>query len=324
MPTGRELSNGHTSFTPIPNTNPVQYSQPTYTAKLLSHTLAANKDILSKLSITEKPKLPFPVRDNISLAALLEMGIDDADRAWPIFQVFWREITAANSSITDKKIGQRPPVLMCLDNMAHVMVNSKYQILNEAGKLAPVHAHDLVLVKHFFDHISGKAELANGGMFLAATSASDAPKSDAMDVGIAIAETRQTVASNDLTQKAVPYSTPYSTLQALSPDKDPNPAALSNFWSPFKAIDTRVLDSLKSVDVIRVEGLNHKEATSMMRYWTRSGMSRGAVLPWVVDEARALSGGAVIGQLHQAVVSFLQRETVKVEGETGGGKIRVH
>jgi small subunit ribosomal protein S29 len=291
----------------------------------LKQTLAANKAVLSKLSITEKPKLPFPVRDNISLAALLEMGTDDPDRAWPIFQVFWREITRSNSSVDIANAGQRPPILMCLDNMAHVMANSKYQILNEAGGLTSVHAHDLTLVKHFLVRLSGKTQLPNGGMVLAATSASDAPKSEAMEVGIAMAETRQNINRNIKNPEAVPYSTPYTSLQKHSPDRDPNPMALSNFWSPFKPIDTRVLDIFSNdVGVVRLKGISHEEATNMMRYWTRSGMNRGTVLPWAVDEAAALSGGAVVGQLEQAVIRFLQREPAEVEGEAGGKKIRVH
>ena len=97
----------------------------------------------------------------------------------------------ATENANVKAAGDRPPVLMCMDNVAHVMLDSKYQILNEAGKLTSVHSHDLALVKHFHDLLSGAASLPNGGTVLAATSASDAPKSEAMDVGIAVAETRQ-------------------------------------------------------------------------------------------------------------------------------------
>ena len=53
-------------------------------------------------------------------------------------------------------------------------------------------------------------------------------------------------------------------------------------------------------------------------------MNRGTVLPWIVQEARALSGGAVVGELEQTVVRFLQRESIKVDDEPGGGRIRVH
>jgi small subunit ribosomal protein S29 len=254
------------------------------------------------------------------------MGVNDPDRAWPIFQVFWREITKENSTINVENAGRRPPVLMCLDNMAHVMQNSKYQILNEAGKLTPIHAHDLVLVKHFFNQLSGASSLPNGGMVLAATSASDAPNSEAMDVGIAMAETRQNIAS-DVAQsrkQTTPYSTPYTSLQKLSPDKDPDPTALSNFWSPFRQIDTRVLDVFKDIEVVRLSGMDYDEAASLMQYWTRSGMYRGTVSPEIVEEARGLSGGGVVGQLELAVVGFLQRERGVVEGEAGGKKGRIH
>jgi small subunit ribosomal protein S29 len=281
--------------------------------------------VLEKITFTEKPKLPFPIKDDVTLAGLLEMGQNDQERAWPIFQVFWKELTKANSSIDGKALGERPPVLLCLDNMAHVMVNSKYQVLNEAGKLSPVHALDLAIVKHFFDLISGTTSLPNGGMILAATSASDAPRSEAMEVGIAIAETKQ----NSDSPTPTPYTSPYTKIQKLSPTRDANPAALSNFWSPFKPIDTRVLSTFTtapagSPEIVRLQGLSQQESVSLMKYWTRSGMNMGSVLPWTVQEVRALSGGAVVGQLEQTVVRFLQRQGKAVENEAGGKKIRVH
>ena len=220
--------------------------------------------------------------------------------------------------------------MMCLDNMAHVMLESKYQVLNSAGKLVNVHAHDLALVKYFLAHLSGTSTLPNGGMILAATSASDAPKAEAMDVGIAIAETAQNLARDPTNPQKSPYTSAYMRLQALSPTRDADPTALSNFWSPFSPIDTRVLDIFRpsnfssGVEIVRLTGLSSHEATQLMKYWTRSGMNRGTVLPWTVQEARALSGGAVVGELEQSVVRFLQREGKKVDDEPGGGRIRVH
>lgn len=340
LPEARELSNSHTAFAPIPTTShPTLYSQPTYTASLLKATLTANKSILDKLTLSEKPKLPFPIKDNATLSDLLTLGQNDPDRAWPIFQVFWREITRANSEIDVKKVGERPPVMMCLDNMAHVMLESKYAVLDAQGEMVPVHSHDLALVKHFLDHLSGVSTLGNGGVILAATSASDAPKAEAMDVGLAIAETRQNIAREVRDPAAnVPYETTYTRLQRLSPTRDADPMALSNFWSPFSVIDQRVLDVFNpkpssssspskpdsDLEIVRLSGLSSKESTTLMKYWTRSGMNRGTVLPWIVQEARALSGGAVVGELEQTVVRFLQRESIKVDDEPGGGRIRVH
>lgn len=221
---------------------------------------------------------------------------------------------------------------MCMDNIAHVMLQSKYQVLNAQGKMTTVHSHDLALVKHFLDYLSGAQTLPNGGVVIAATSGSDAPTAEAMDVGIAVAETRQNLAekenSGKMKMKKVPYETAYTRLQALSPTRSSDPTALSNFWSPFAAIDTRVLSVFDSpennLEIVRLTGLSSHEAAELMKYWTRSGMSRGTVLPWTVREASALSGGSVVGGLEQVVVRFLVRERVAVEGEAGGKKIRVH
>jgi small subunit ribosomal protein S29 len=270
--------------------------------------------------VLEKPKLPFPVKDNISLAGLLELGQNDPDRAWPVFQVFWKELTANE--------GKRPPVMMCLDNLTHVTLKSKYQVLDQAGKLTQVHAHDLALIQHFLSHLSGATSLPNGGVVLAATSASDAPRSDAMDVGIAVAETRQNISRNPDSKTSTPYKTAYTELQKLSPTCSTDPTALSNFWSPFQPIDQRVVSLFtqpsSNLEIVRLPGLSQPEATALMKYWTLSGMHRGCVLPWTVQEARALSGGAVVGELEMQAVRFLQRELVGVENEPGGGRIRVH
>ncbi|KIV99160.1 uncharacterized protein PV09_09115 [Verruconis gallopava] len=321
LPDGRELASSHTAFSPIHGTSPVQYAQPAYTSKLLKQILDANEKVLQKLFISEKPKFHLPIKEGMSLAGLLELGMNDQDRAWAVFQVFWRELTKTNSSI-NAAAGERPPVLLCLDNMSHVMTESQYKVLNDAGKLTSVHAHDLALVNHFAQHLSGAAQFPNGGMVLAATSASDGAKADAMCVGISIAETRQALTSGTpIPPEAISN---YSKLQSLSPDKNPDPLALSNFHSPFVPIDERVLYTLDKADVIRLAGLNHADSTTLMKYWAKSGMYRGSVLPWNVDEARALSGGAIVGELEKKVVRYLQREPMVLEGETGGKKIRVH
>jgi small subunit ribosomal protein S29 len=105
--------------------------------------------------------------------------------AWPIFQAFWAEITAAG----------RPPVLMCLDSLSFVMQDSLYR----APDYSLIHSHDLAIVDHFMTYLSGSAPLPNGGAIIAATNRSHAPVSKSLNLALQQAEDRR--AGRDITQK---------------------------------------------------------------------------------------------------------------------------
>jgi len=187
--TGQELTSANTAYSPIPDTTPTTYSQPTYIANLLGQIHKANESLLSKFEIQIDHKdLPIPLQSNISLARLAELGSRDPDIAWPIFQAFWAEITSPGL----------PPILFSLDGLGHVMKYSAYRSPN----YELIHAHDLALVKLFADHLSGKRTLPNGGAIVAATTKSNNPVSPTIELSILQALQRR--AEMEVT-KADPY-----------------------------------------------------------------------------------------------------------------------
>ncbi|CZR50997.1 related to ribosomal protein [Phialocephala subalpina] len=174
IPEAQEVTNAMNDYAPIQGTTPTLWSQPTYTANWLGQIGKANNAVLQDLQLSMEHNLPIPIQSNISLARLCELGARDPDVAWPIFLAFWAEITARG----------RPPVLMCLDSLSHVLQNSLYR----APDYSQIHAHDLAIIRHFVDHLSGKAKLPNGGAVIAATSRSHAPISKSLELVIANAE----------------------------------------------------------------------------------------------------------------------------------------
>jgi hypothetical protein len=142
-----------------------------YTGNWLSQILKANNKILQSLEMDpKKHNLPIPLQEKITLARLCELGAREPDISWPIFQALWSEITAEG----------RPPVLMTLDGLSHIMQNSQYR----TADFKEIHAHDLAIVNHFTEYLGGKKSFPNGGAVIAATSRSHAPISKSMDLMI--------------------------------------------------------------------------------------------------------------------------------------------
>ena len=309
IPEGRDVTVGHTDYVPLPNTNPTQYVQPVYVANMLRQIVKANRPVLSSMRLLHEHELPIPVHSSFGLDRFAELGASDPEIAWSVFQALWKELTSpsqegrkpqeptpdalteleatANSnksskksksspSVPSKDAFRRPPILMTIDNVSHLMTTSHYNIVDESGNLQPIHAHDLSIVKHFIDYLSGARTLPNGGMVLTATSRSEHAKSDALDVAIAMAEARQ-----------------------IKPGARLNPI---DFWDPYKKIDQRSLESLKTVDVTKLTGLSKENARTIMEYWANSGMVRDRVVDTLVAEKWTLSGGGIIGELEKAVV----------------------
>jgi small subunit ribosomal protein S29 len=257
----------------------VQYTQKSYTANLLLQIVKANKAVLSRLQISQKHNLPIPIQANISLDRFAMLGADNPDIAWPVFQALWKELT---SPTTEKH--RRPPILFAIDNISHILTESHYTLVDVAGQISRIHAHDFVQIKHFLDYFSGQQALPNGGIVIAATSASSAPKSPALDVSIAIAEARQK-------QGILP-----SDIDA------PKQVRIEQFWSPYKTIDQRSLDVLKNFELMKLEGLTKEEAKTIIEYWATSGMVRRRVEEGFVCEKWTLAGNGVVGELEKAVV----------------------
>lgn len=304
---GRELAVGHTAYAQIPNTAPIQYSQPAYTANLLSQFLKANKPLLSTLKLTSKPDFNFPLAQGTTLATLAEAGANDEDRAWPIFQHIWREL----------QVPGRPPVLYCIDNISHIMGDSKYTALNEEERLRPIHAHDFVQVNHFIDHLSGERELANGGMVLAATSLSEHVKSAALDTVIKAAEARQ---ENERETRVSNYYDPYQkldmrALKALTSDfESSTPSSTSaapvaaqtpeavDATATSEPMETTAVATHKGVNelgVIRLKGITKAEAKTILEYWATSGMVRQQIEEKFVADQWTIAGGGVFKELER-------------------------
>lgn len=169
--------------------------------------------------------------------------------------------------------------MLAIDGLSHIMRNSEYL----SADVKPIHAHDLTLIRHFVDHLSGAKPLPNGGIVLAATSQSNAPTSPALDYCVQVAEAMQS-----------------------HPDNIPH-------WNPYKNVDQRAMDVLKDLlvpgsggakglDVIRVGGLSKQEARSIMEYYAESGMLRAKVDDGFVSEKWSLAGMGNIGELERVSV----------------------
>ncbi|KAF2196236.1 hypothetical protein GQ43DRAFT_485120 [Delitschia confertaspora ATCC 74209] len=258
LPDAKDIVLGHTEYAPLPGSTPTQYYQETYTATLLSQIAKANSEILSKIQVTSKPALPIPTPPKLNLLKLAELGAANPEASWPVFVALWKELTLPG----------RPPIMMAIDNLAHVMRNSEY--LSADAK--PVHAHDLTIVRHFVDHLSGTKTLPNGGIILAAETKSNSPACPALDYSIQLAEARQ------LGREVLPE------------------------WNPYKVVDMRVMECLRNMEVLRSNGLSKEEARAIMEYYAASGMLRAKVDAPFVSERWTLAGQGNIGELERASV----------------------
>lgn len=259
LPDAKELVIGHTEYAPLPGSNPTQYTQNMYTANLLSQIAKANAAVLSELRLTTKPNLPITVPPNATLEKLAGLGATNPEYSWPIFRALWDELMQPN----------RPPIVFAIDGLGHIMRNSTYM----SADIKPIHAHDLTIVRHFVDHLSGTATLPNGGIILAAITGSNNPSSPALDFSLQVAEARA---------KGSGLPT----------------------WNPHKPADQRSLDSLKNVDVLRLNGLSKEEARTIMEYYAASGMLRRTVDNSFVSDQWTLSGGGNVGELERGAVKL--------------------
>ena len=218
----------------------------------------ANNAILSRLELSQSHSLPIPVQSNVSLLRLAELGANDADIAWPVFVALWTELSAPST-----ETAPRPPLMIGIDGIAHLMRPSQYR----AADYSVIHAHDLALVQLLMRYMSGEADLANGGAVIAATSASNNPSGPSFS----------------------------SELAAL--DSGPGQGQLRSSPAP----DARVTDCLRRARVLRLEGLSRAEAKALLEYYAASGMLRERVDRTSVAERWTLAGGGVVGEIERAV-----------------------
>lgn len=243
----------------------MQYVQKTYMANLLSQIARANAPVLSTLQLSQKHTLPIPLQSNISLDRLADLGARDPDIAWPIFQALWTELTTSSTETPP-----RPPILLALDGLGHAMTSTKYR----DPDFNPIHAHDLAIIKHFMDHLSGTRTLPNGGMIIAAASQSSNPANLSLALALSQLEAR---AAGD----------------AEVPQRN-----------PFQSYDERVFKSLEGVTAQRLRGLTKEEARGLMDYYAKSGILRQTVTEALVTEKWMLAGGGIVGELERAAVKM--------------------
>jgi small subunit ribosomal protein S29 len=246
-----------TDYSPIANTTPTLYSQNTYTATWLGQIAKANQKILSNLELAHHHTLPIPLQSNISLSRLAELGARDPDIAWPIFRAFWKEITSPG----------RPSILLTLDGLHHIMKPSAYR----SPDFELIHAHDLAIVNHFVDYLSGSKTLPNGGAVLVATTKSNSPLSYATTLAIKQQEERQE--GKEVTK-----------------------------MDPWTKIDMRAYESLQHAKVMRLSGLSKAEARGLMEYWAASGVLRQRVDEKTVTEKWALAGNGIVGEIERGAL----------------------
>ncbi|KAF2649591.1 hypothetical protein K491DRAFT_697972 [Lophiostoma macrostomum CBS 122681] len=263
LPEAKDLVNGHTDYAPLPGSRPAQYTQDTYTASLLSQMVAANSALFAATRVVTKPTLPVPLPATATLKQLAELGIASPEASWPVFVALWAELTHPG----------RPPVMLTLDGLSHIMRESDYL----SADVKPIHSHDLTLVRHFVDHLSGKVPLPNGGIVLAATSTSNAPSSPALDFSVLLAKARA--------RNAHPSHTPT--------------------WNPYRVVDQRAMECLANVDTLNVSGLSKEEARTIMEYYAQSGLLRAKVDEKLVAEKWSLAGMGNVGELERTSIRLV-------------------
>ncbi|KAM0332399.1 hypothetical protein ACHAQA_002679 [Verticillium albo-atrum] len=256
----QDLTNAHTEYSPVAKTSPVEFTQPVYCFSLLQTILKANREVLSQFKASKNYShlqlLHLPEDPNL---ADLISAAKEPDYAWPVLKALWYELTA---------VPGRPPVLLGLDGLSHIMKISDYR--DPAFNL--VHSHDLSLVRLFTDALAGKTPFANGGAVIAATSRSNAPRSPSMDLALARSVARAA-------GKPLPAADPYR-----------------------RDYDARVHEALDKVDVFHVDAVSKTEARAVMEYWAASGMLRSLVNERTVTEKWTLGGQGVIGEIERAAL----------------------
>ncbi|KAF7544442.1 hypothetical protein G7046_g9788 [Stylonectria norvegica] len=176
IPEGQDLTNGNTEYSPIPDTEPMQFSQPVYCLKLISNLYRANRVALEKLQLQNDWSKFSNLKQGASVADLA-LSAKEAEHAWPILKALWTELTLPG----------RPPVLFALDGLSHINKISEYR----DPTFNQVHSHELTLVSMFVDALSGKTPLPNGGAVLAATSANNSQRHPSQELVLSQIEAGQ-------------------------------------------------------------------------------------------------------------------------------------
>lgn len=279
FPEAQDLTDAQTAYEPIKSADRTVYIQPHYAAKLLANIARANNRLLSTLRLSKQHQLPIPVQPNMSLSRFAELGAQDTNLAWPIWQAFWAEITTPSpENATDGF--QRPPVFVGMDGVDQAMRMSAYL----DPEVSHIHAHDLALVRNFMDLLSGKISLPNGGTVLAATCESNRAAAPTLD--------------HCLKEK---HAQQYNARLRSAGVPEQNPLPMPR-WDLYAAKDARIEATMKDVRTLKLEGLSKDEARGIMEYYAQSGILRGTVTEGLVSEKWTLAGSGNIGELEKGAV----------------------
>lgn len=262
----QEITYAHTEYAPLADSNPLQYTQDTYTANLLRQLLKVNTSFLEKTPVVTKLDLPFELPAKATLKQLVEYGMVNTEAAWPVFTALWQELNQPG----------RPPILFAIDGLSHIMRHSEYL----SADVKKIHSFDLTLVKLWIDHVSGKKTFANGGIVLGVTSQSNKPASPALDHFVKVAEALQSQPDN------VPQWNAYANMDLRVAD------ALKGLADPKQ----------KDLDVLRLNGLSKPDARAIIEYYALSGILRHTVNEGFVAEKWSLAGMGNVGELERASV----------------------
>lgn len=289
----QDFVNNNHAYGPVPpskDTSEQLYSQPSLTAKMLSRMARANGDVLSKLKVSHDHSTSnVQISQDMSLKDLALQGASDVRHAWSIWQALWKELT----SPLDNDI-RPPPILFAVDGIDHWMCPSQYR----ASDYSVIHAHQFLLVRQFLSLLFSRTQaLPNGGIIVAATTASNSPSTPTFDL---LLEQLEVQASRIAAREAPD--------QPETSDLERDVAQTISRPNPFHTPDQRVLNLFDGEDVSvpepivkRLHGLSKAESKGLLNYFARSGIIQTSVpvRDIQVAEAWTLSGGGVIGQLER-------------------------
>lgn len=295
------ITDGSTDYRPVPQSRPLIYDQRTQTVSIMRRLANANT-LLGNLKLAYTHELPTPVKADGTILDLAQLGTRDQDNFVLIFEALLKELTAPG----------RPPILLTLDGLSHIMKESAYK----SPQFQPVHAHDLTFVRWFLSHFSGEKPFPNGGMVLTATSESNEPKIETLQFRLQQLEVKQALEKglpNPRQDAELPDPVlPFLLATGQQPNPVPQPIAHNNYdqrvfdvlGSPHGVVAGNQTANAKEVQVQKMKGMSKEEARGMMEYWAKSGIMRQTINDRLVGEKWSLSGGGIPGELERTCVRF--------------------
>lgn len=274
VPQASEVVVGTSGYAPLAGSNPTQYVQKDVTVLMLGRIANGNKDVLSKLHISQPHPGLKSVQSEMSLYDLATAGIRQPEQAWSVFKALWSEMTATEAAAgveLAQPFKARPPMMVTVDSIQHWMLNTQYR----SADFELIHAHDFTIVDHFLS-LAKPSSLPNGGLIFYATSKS-------------VSTVRSVQISLDQ------IAARHAGIEATSPEF-PLPG-------PYEKLDDRVLSFFrnngKNLKIVNIGNLNKDETRGLLEYYALSGILRENVNETTVGEKWSMAGGGVIAELQR-------------------------